>query len=147
MQSNAATVEAYLMNSLEDRIMPMKKLRSILKRTFKGFKEGMGYGMIGYVVPHSMYSSGYHVDPKMSLPFISIASQKLFIALYHMGLYADAKMLAWFKDEYNKADIGKLDMGKSCIRFTKIDKIPFKLIRELAAKDYSATMDWTLWNV
>jgi hypothetical protein len=135
MQSNAATVEAYLHELPEDRIMPMKKLRSVLKKNLpKGFKEGMGYGMIGYVVPHSMYSSGYHVDPKMPLPFISIASQKNFIALYHMGLYADAKMLAWFKDEYNKADIGKLDMGKSCIRFTKIDRIPFKLIGELAAK-------------
>ena len=135
MQSTASTVESYLEELPEDRIKPMIKLRSILKKNLpKGFKEGMGYGMIGYVVPHSRYAAGYHADPKMPLPFIGLASQKNYIALYHMGLYADKKMLDWFTKEYKAADIGKLDMGKSCIRFTKPDKIPYDLISQLASK-------------
>ncbi|MEO5583046.1 MAG: DUF1801 domain-containing protein [Saprospiraceae bacterium] len=135
MQSKAITVESYVNELPEDRIKPMVKLRSILKKNLpKGFKEVMSYGVVGYVVPHRLYSLGYHVDPKMTLPFIDLASQKNYIAFYHMGLYADHKMLEWFRKEYQAADIGKLDMGKSCIRFSKMDKIPFDLIRILASK-------------
>lgn len=135
MQSKAVTVESYLDELPEDRIKPMMKLRRILKKNIpKGFKEVMSYGVIGYVVPHSLYTSGYHVDPTLPLPFIGLASQKNYIALYHMCLYADPKMLEWFKKEYQAADVGKLDMGKSCIRFSKTDKIPFDLIGTLAAK-------------
>ena len=94
----------------------------------------MTYGHIGWVVPHEAYPPGYHCNPSDPLPFISVASQKNFIALYHMGMYGDANLLDWFKDAWDRAGIGKLDMGKSCIRFKKIDKIPLKLIGALAAK-------------
>jgi hypothetical protein len=94
----------------------------------------MGYGMMGFSVPHSLYPAGYHCDPKLPLPFMGLASQKHFIAVYHMGVYADPKLLKWFTDNYSKAGVGKLDMGKSCIRFKKPENIPYKLIGELASK-------------
>ncbi len=94
----------------------------------------MNYGMIGYVVPHTLYPKGYHCKPTDPLPFMNIASQKNFIAVYHMGLYADPQLLKWFTQEYPKHSTQKLDMGKSCIRFKKPDQIPFKLLGELAAK-------------
>lgn len=90
--------------------------------------------MIGYVLSHKLYPAGYHCTPKLSLPFIIIVSQKNFIAVYRMVAYSNPKLLKWFTDEYAKAGIGKLDMGKSCIRFKKTEKIPFKLIGELASK-------------
>lgn len=90
--------------------------------------------MIGYVVPHTLYPEGYHCDPKQPLPFINIASQKGFIAIYHIGLYADDKLLEWFTSEYPKHSKTKLDMGKSCIRFKKTEQIPFELIAQLAKK-------------
>ena len=90
--------------------------------------------MIGFVVPHKLYPAGYHVDPKLPLPFIHIASQKNFIAVYHSGIYADNEIHEWFVGEYPKHCKTKLDMGKSCIRFKKTDKIPFELIGELATK-------------
>jgi hypothetical protein len=135
MQSKALTVDQYLKELPEDRKAAMTELRKvILKNLPKGFTEGMGYGMMGYVVPHSKYPDGYHCDPKVPLPFMSVASQKNFIAVYHMGIYADPKLLKWFTDEYPKHAKGKLDMGKSCLRFKKPDQIPFKLIGELASK-------------
>jgi hypothetical protein len=94
----------------------------------------MSYGMIGFVVPHSIYPDGYHCDPKLPLPFISIASQKNFIAVYHMGIYADRNLLEWFENEFPKHSKSKLDMGKSCIRFKKINEIPYELIGQLAGK-------------
>jgi hypothetical protein len=94
----------------------------------------MSYGMIGYVVPKSIYPSGYHCDTKLPLPFINLASQKNFIALYHMGIYADEKFLNWFVNEFPKHTKAKLDMGKSCIRFKKPEQIPFELIAELVSK-------------
>lgn len=100
----------------------------------------MSYGMLGYVVPHSLYPDGYHCDPKLPLPFMNIASQKNFIAVYHMGVYADPKLLKWFTTEYAKHSKLKLDMGKSCIRFKKVDEIPFKLFAELASK--MTPRDW-----
>ena len=94
----------------------------------------MNYGMIGYIVPHSTYPNGYHCNPKLPLPFINLASQKNFIALYHMGIYANPQLLDWFVAEYPKHSTQKLDMGKSCIRFKKMDQIPFDLIAELMQK-------------
>ncbi len=94
----------------------------------------MNYGMIGYVVPHSLYPGGYHCDPTLPLPFMALASQKNSINLYHMGIYADEDLLKWWEDEYAKADIGRLDMGKSCIRFKNLEKIPYTLIGELCKK-------------
>lgn len=135
MQSKATTVDQYLQELPKDRQAAMTELRRvILKNLPKGFKEVMVYGMMGYVVPHSKYPNGYHCDPSVPLPFMNIASQKNFIAVYHMGIYADPKLLKWFTDEYSKHSKTKLDMGKSCIRFKKPDQIPFKLIGELAGK-------------
>lgn len=94
----------------------------------------MSYGMIGWVVPHSLYPAGYHCSPELPLPFMSVASQKNFVALYHMGIYADNALLEWFQSAYADAVPTKLDMGKSCIRFKRVDRIPFDLVGELAAK-------------
>ncbi|MEO7924786.1 MAG: DUF1801 domain-containing protein [Chitinophagaceae bacterium] len=135
MQSKATTAEQYFAELPEDRQKAMTALRKVIKKNLpKGFQEGMGYGMVGYCIPHSKYPAGYHCDPKQPLPFMSIASQKNFIAVYHMGVYADPKLLKWFTAEYAKAGVGKLDMGKSCIRFKNTDKIPYQLIGELASK-------------
>jgi hypothetical protein len=94
----------------------------------------MSYGMIGYVVLHTTYPDGYHFNPKLPLPFVNIASQKNFIALYHTGIYVNPNLLEWFVAEYPKHSKQKLDMGKGCIRFKKMDQIPFKLIGELMQK-------------
>ncbi len=100
----------------------------------EGFEKNMQYGMISYVVPFSIYPDGYHVTPETPLPFISLAAQKRHIALYHMGIYGDPKLLNWFQDEYSKVVPTKLNMGKSCIRFTNTKNIPYELIGELASK-------------
>ncbi|MDX2171641.1 MAG: DUF1801 domain-containing protein [Bacteroidota bacterium] len=135
MQSTAKTVKDYVVSLPEERQGAMEELRKvILKNLPKGFEEVMAYGMIGYVVPHKLYPNGYHCDPKQALPFMNIASQKNFIALYHMGIYGSDKLLNWFTEEYPKYCKTKLDMGKSCIRFKRIDQIPYKLIGELASK-------------
>ena len=135
MQSKAKSVKEYLEELPADRVEPVKKLRNaVLKNLQEGFKEEMSYGMIGYVVPHSLYPDGYHCDPKLPLPFACIASQKNFIAFYHMGVYADKKLLDWFIKEYPIHSKQKLDMGKSCIRFKKPDQIPYDLIGELIGK-------------
>jgi uncharacterized protein YdhG (YjbR/CyaY superfamily) len=141
MQSTATTVNEYLNELPEDRKVAFSKLReSILKTIPKGFEEEMSYGMLGYVVPHSIYPDGYHCNPKLPLPFMAIASQKNFIALYHMGIYANPKLMEWFTSEYPKHSSLKLDMGKSCVRFKKIDQIPFDLIAELVEK--MTVEDW-----
>ncbi len=135
MQSKASTIEDYINEIPEERKEAIKNLRKEIKKNLpKGFKEEMSYGMIGYVVPHKLYPAGYHCTPKLPLPFMNIASQKNFIAVYSMAVYSNPKLLKWFTDEYAKTGIGKLDMGKSCIRFKKPEKIPFKLIGELASK-------------
>jgi hypothetical protein len=135
MRSEAKTPKEYMEALPENRKVAMSELRKvILKNLPKGYKETMGYGMLNFVVPLSTYPAGYHCDPKLPLGFMAIASQKNFIALYHMGIYADAKLLKWFVDEYPKHSKAKLDMGKSCIRFKKTDQIPYKLIGELCAK-------------
>jgi hypothetical protein len=141
MQSTAKSPDEYFQTLPNDRKSAMADIRQALKNNLpEGFKEGMGYGMLCYSVPHSIYPAGYHCDPKLPLPFISLASQKNFIALYHMGLYANKKMLDWFVAEYPKHAKYKLDMGKSCIRFKKMDDIPLALIGELARKITVA--DW-----
>lgn len=141
MQSKSNTVNDYLKEIPAERIEYFNKLReTILKNIPKGFEECMAYGMIGYVVPHKLYPAGYHCDPKIPLPFVSVASQKNFVALYHMGIYASPELLKWFVDEYPKHCKSKLDMGKSCIRFKKAEDIPFKLIGELMKK--ITVKDW-----
>ena len=135
MQSKATTPDAYINELPDDRKMVISKLRdTILDNLPKGFKETMSYGMLGYVVPHSVYPDGYHCDPKTPLPFINLASQKNHIGFYHMGIYSDEKLLKWFTAEYPKHVSGKLDMGKSCIRFKNMSKIPYELLGELVSK-------------
>lgn len=128
-------IEEYLEDLPEDRRAVIEKLRVIIKNNIpEGFEEMINYDMIGYVVPHKIYPAGYHCDPKLPLPFINIASQKNYIALYHMGIYADKPLLDWFVDAYQKVCKYKLDMGKSCIRFKKLNDIPYELIGELVSK-------------
>lgn len=135
MKSEQTTVEDYINELPEDREQALRALRqAILRNIPGGFSETMSYGMIGYVVPHALYPNGYHCDPKLPLPFINIASQKNFIAVYHMGIYVNKELQQWFTNEYPKHSKTKLDMGKSCIRFKKIDAIPYELIGELASK-------------
>lgn len=135
MNSNATSPDEYIDQLPEDRKEVMMKLREVLKQNLPfGFNEEMSYGMIGYVVPKSIYPAGYHCDPKLPLPFISIASQKNFVAFYHMGIYADGKLLEWFIQEFPKHCNSKLDMGKSCVRFKKMQDIPFALLGELSGK-------------
>ena len=135
MISDATHPDAYIEALPEDRKGPVGQLRKTIQEHLpEGFEETMSYGMIGYVVPHSLYPSGYHCDPKLPLPFMSLASQKNYIALYHMGIYSDPELLKWFQDAYAALDIGKLDMGKSCIRFKKPERIPFELLGELCEK-------------
>lgn len=141
MQSTAVSPREYLETLPADRKQAMEKLCNvILENLPDGFSEEMSYGMIGFVVPHSLYPQGYHCDPKLPLPFINIASQKNFIAVYHMGIYACPELLNWFSSEYPKHVKTKLDMGKSCIRFKKPEQIPYDLIGELASK--LSPQDW-----
>ena len=135
------TVENYIEQLPEDRKTAMQELRKIFSENLpEGFQECMSYGMIGYVVPHSIYPAGYHCDVKLPLPFLNLASQKSHIAVYHMGIYADSELLRWFQQEYSKQVKGKLDMGKSCIRFKKPELIPYNLFAELARK--MSVQDW-----
>lgn len=135
MQSTAPTPALYLAELPEERRQVMSDLHeTILHNLPAGFEAAMGYGMLGYVVPHTLYPAGYHCDPKQPLPFMGIASQKNHIAVYHMGLYADENLLNWFQEEYPKHSNRKLDMGKSCIRFKKPEHVPLALIGELASK-------------
>ena len=143
MQFKSKTILEYISQLTEDRKEPISKLRNIINQNIdRGFSEEINYGMIGWVVPHSLYPEGYHCDPKLPLPFMSIASQKHFIAVYHMGVYANPKLLEWFISEYPKHCSTKLDMGKSCIRFKKNENIPYNLIGELVAK--MSANDWIM---
>jgi uncharacterized protein YdhG (YjbR/CyaY superfamily) len=139
MQYKANSLEDYINQLPEERQPVIQKLRETIKANLpKGFEEVISYGMIGYVVPHSIYPAGYHCTPEMPLPFMNLASQKNFVAVYHMGMYAKKELLDWFTAEFPKHSTRKLDMGKSCIRFKNIDDIPYKLLGELASK---MTMD------
>ncbi len=135
------TVSDYLANLPEDRREAFNQLRqAIITNLPEGFEECINYGMIGYVVPHSIYPSGYHCDPKLPLPFMNITSQKNFIAFYHMGIYGNADLMNWFVDEFPNYSKAKLDMGKSCVRFKKMNEIPFELIGNLVQK--MTVIDW-----
>lgn len=135
MQYKATSPEDYINQVPEERQPVLKKLRSeITKNLPKGFQEGIQYGMIGYYIPHTIYPAGYHCTPSEPLPFMSFASQKNSINIYHMGIYSQKPLYDWFIAEYPKHCKRKLDMGKSCIRFKYFDDIPFNLIGELASK-------------
>jgi hypothetical protein len=146
MTSKATTIEEYIDQLPEERKDPIAKLRSVINKNLdKTFKEQMSYGMLGYIVPHNVYPAGYHCSPELPLPFMNLASQKNFISLYCMSLYAASPILAWFELEWSKHTTAKLDMGKSCVRFKKMDTIPYKLIGELCtkmnAKDWITTYE------
>jgi uncharacterized protein YdhG (YjbR/CyaY superfamily) len=135
MQSSAQTVSEYIKELPEDRKKAIELLRKTINKNLPtGFKEGMSYGMMGWFVPHSIYPNGYHCKPSDPLPFAGLASQKNNISFYHMGVYSMPNLLEWFTTEYSKLNLGKLDMGKSCVRFKKMDKIPYDLIGELCSK-------------
>jgi uncharacterized protein YdhG (YjbR/CyaY superfamily) len=135
MNYKANSPEDYIKQLPEERQPVISKLREIISKNLpKGFEEQMSYGMLGWVVPHSKYPDGYHCDPKLPLPFINLASQKNFVALYHSGIYANPKLHDWFVAEYPKHCKYKLDMGKSCVRFKKINDVPYDLIKELCFK-------------
>lgn len=135
MKIESQSVNDYFKKVPNERQESMNKLRTIINTNLpKGFEECLGYGMPSWVVPHSIYPSGYHTTPHLPLPFMSLASQKNFIALYHMGIYADKNLLDWWEKEYAKQCKRKLDMGKSCIRFKYLDDIPYELIAELCKK-------------
>jgi len=118
-----------------------KTLKEVIDQNIpEGFELDFQYGMPTYVVPFSIYPNGYHCKKDTPLPFISIAAQKRHLALYHMGIYADEDLLKWFQNEYANHSDTKLNMGKSCIRFTNPEKIPFQLIGELVSK--MTVEDW-----
>lgn len=135
MKIEANSPEEYIEKLPEDRKPVIARLREILLNHLpEGFEEGMSYGMVGYYVPHSIYPDGYHCSPELPLPFINIASQKNHIGFYHMGIYSDPVLMDWFVQEYPNHAKRKLDMGKSCIRFKKMEDIPYDLIQELVTK-------------
>lgn len=135
MQPQGKTIETILQSVPEDRRKAFNQLHEVIVKNLpKGFEATISYGGLGYVVPHSIYPAGYHCKPAEPLPFAAIASQKNSINFYHMGIYANADLLKWFVDEYPKYCKQKLDMGKSCIRFKKVDAIPFELIGKLMQK-------------
>ena len=111
------------------------QLRSIITSNLpEGYEEGMSYNTIGYYIPKTLYPFGYHCDPKLPLPFVNIAAQKNFVAIYHMGIYADPSLLEWFVSQHAARSSKKLDMGKSCIRYKNPEYIPYDLIGELMTK-------------
>jgi hypothetical protein len=140
MQSKAITVEQYLSELDDDRRRAIEAVRQvILKNLDKDFEEGIQYGMIGYYVPHHVYPAGYHCDPKQPLPFAALASQKGYMSLYLMCIYGHEGHAKWFQDAWAKTG-KKLDMGKSCIRFKKVDDLALDVIaeavRRVPAKKY-----------
>ena len=135
MQSNTTSIEEYINWIPTPQREAINRLREIIRENIPpGFSEEMSYGMIGYVVPHNLYPKGYHCNPKLPLPFLNIAAQKNFIAVYHMGIYCNPELLDWFTNEFLKFSKKKPDMGKSCIRFKNPGTIPYQLIGELAEK-------------
>lgn len=135
MKASGSTVDEILNNLPEDRAEAFNKLHNVIVENLpKGFEAAISYGGLGYVVPHTIYPSGYHCKPIEPLPFAGLASQKNSINFYHMGIYSDPELLDWFVAEYPKHSKLKLDMGKSCIRFKKFDQIPYELIGELMQK-------------
>ncbi|MEZ0610820.1 DUF1801 domain-containing protein [Fibrella sp. WM1] len=135
MRSTSNTIDEYLDTLPDDRKAAINQLCAVLRQHLPaGFSEEMSYGMIGYVVPHALYPTGYHSNPALPLPFINVGSQKNYVVFHHVGLYCDEALLNWFVGEYPKHSKTKLDMGKGCVRFKKPDQIPYTLLGELAAK-------------
>jgi len=135
MTYDVNSVDEYIEAIPEERRAAFQQLREVIRRNLpEGFEECLSYGAPAFSVPLSIYPAGYHCKPEEPLPFIALASQKHFIGFYHMGIYSRPDLLRWFEEEYSKLGIGKIDMGKSCVRLKKMDKIPYLLIGELCTK-------------
>ena len=146
MKANGKTVDEILKNLPPGRAEPFNRLHEVIVKNLpRGFEPAISYGGLGYVVPHALYPAGYHCKPSEPLPFAGIASQKGSINFYHMGIYADPELLKWFQSEYPKHSKQKLDIGKSCVRFKKMEEIPYALIgelmRKMSVKDWVATYE------
>lgn len=140
-KSELKTVNEYIKTIDAERKPAFEKLRETISKNLpKGFEECISYGMPAFVVPHKIYPNGYHCKPTEPLPFISIAAQKTAISVYHMGMYMDKSLYNWFVAEYPKHCKTKIDIGKSCIKFKKVDDIPYNLIGELVKK--ITVKDW-----
>lgn len=132
--TSRATPAAYIASLSPDRRAVIRRLRALLRKNLpRGFEETIDYGMISYVVPHSLYPPGYHCDPARGLPFIALASQKQYVSVHHMGLYA-GPLLDWFRAAWPRHTAMKLDLGKCCLRLRNLDDIPYELIGELARR-------------
>lgn len=130
MQSKATTVQQYLAELPPDRRAAIQALREVILRNLdKGYEEGMQYGMIGYHVPHRIFPAGYHCDPKQPLPFAALASQKNYMAVYLWSVYADGPEERWFREAWARTG-RKLDMGKCCVRFKKLEDAALDVIGE-----------------
>ena len=141
MNIAANNVDEYIATASAERQEALRRMRDLLRKHLpKGFEERLGYDMPAFVVPHELYPAGYHCDPSLPLPFVSFANQKNFVAMYHMGLYASPEDMAWFKASWDAKAHGKLDMGKSCIRFKNMAKIPWALLEQLATR--MTPQDW-----
>ena len=147
MQSKATTVEQYLASLPEDRRQAIETVRKVILANLDGYEEGMQYGMIGYYVPHSLYPAGYHCDPSQPLCFAGLASQKNHMSLYLMCLYGATEQLNWFRHEWARSG-KKLDMGKACIRFRRLDDLALEVIGEVVkrmpAQKYIECSEWAL---
>jgi Domain of unknown function (DU1801) len=130
MQSKAATVDEYLAQLPADRREAIATIRDVIRQNLDtDYEEGMQYGMIGYYVPHRIWPAGYHCDPKQPLPFAGLASQKNHLAVYLMCVYGNRDHESWFRTAWAKTG-KKLDMGKSCIRFKKLEDAALDVIGE-----------------
>ena len=128
MQSKAKTVEIYLKELPRERRTAVETVRkSILKNLPKGYKEVMQYGMIGYVVPLKLYPDGYLNDKKTPLPYVALASQKNDMAVYLMCNYGDKEAEKKFRVVYQQSG-KRLNMGKSCVRFKKLEDLSLEAI-------------------
>lgn len=148
MPEKSTTVDHYLATLPDDRRAAVEAIRKvILKNLPKGFQEGISYGMIGYSVPHSLYPAGYHCDPKLPLPFACLASQKDYMSLYLFGIYSDPEAAAQFQEAWT-ATGRRLDMGKSCIRFRKLEDVPLdvlgRTIKQMTVKKFIAKYEEAL---
>jgi len=135
MRIEATSVDDYIEHVPERWRDSLRRMRAAIKeRLPRGFEETLSYGMIGFVVPKSLYPQGYHAKKDEPLPFISLAAQKEYISLYHLGIYAVPGLFSWFVEAYEKEKGRKLNIGKSCMRFKKDEEIPYGLIRDLCSR-------------
>jgi len=134
MKSTAANADEYLKELAPDRREALAAVRKVILANLpKGYEECISYGMIGYVVPHSIYPKGYHCDPKLPLPLANLGSQKNYMSLHLMNVYGDPALEKWFREAW-KASGKKLDMGKACVRFKKLEDVPLEVIGQVVAR-------------